>query len=307
MDHLFYINEIDKNNIIDEFFSLKKGKMDTALLKNFLVVARTKNFTKAAEKLFRSQSAISLQIAKLESLIGKPLLHRTKKSVGLTTDGEQLMAYAEQFLQIEQAMLDHFQQPTLTGKVSFGTPEDIATVYLPPILGDFLKTHTGIELNFNCEYTLDLIRGFDAGRYDLVLIKQDPLKPHPRSEEIWKEALVWVSSKESSLRHEIIPLILSPAPCVYRERAITALNQRGLPWRIVYSTTSLSGTIAAVKAGLGMTVLPLKVVPEEFRILNHLPLLQDAQVALLQQEKASSATRALAKYVRSHLLTGIRT
>ncbi len=274
--------------------------MNIDLLKNFLVLAKTKNFTKAAEKLFRSQSAISLQVAKLESLIGKPLLLRGKKNVSLTAAGEQLVAYAEQFLQLEQAMLNHFQQPPLTGEVSFGTPEDIATVYLPPILGDFLQAHPGIELRFNCEYTLDLMRGFNEGRYDLVLIKEDPQNRHPRSEEIWREPLVWVSSKDRHFEDQVLPLILSPPPCVYRERAISALNQRGLPWRIVYSSTSLTGTIAAVKAGLGMTVLPLKVVPKEFAILHHFPLLQDAQVSLLQQENSSSATRTLAAYVRNH-------
>ena len=280
--------------------------MDTTLLKNFLVLAKTRNFTKASQKLFRSQSALSLQIARLEQLLGKSLFVRDRRNVNLTLEGEQFLGYAQQILKIEDEMMDHFQKPLLEGAVTFGTPEDLATAYLPTILGNFSKAYLGVSLNVNCAFTMDLIKGFDSQIYDLVLIKQDPQNQHPRSEVVWKESLVWVSNKErlqSSWKEGVLPLVLAPSPCVYRQRAIDALNQASIRWRIVYTSPSLTGTLAAVKAGLGISVIPLNMIPKELYMIKDLPVLKDAQIALLKQENASEAVTALASYVIDHIVS----
>jgi DNA-binding transcriptional LysR family regulator len=283
--------------------------MDSFLLKTFLVLARTKNFTKAAESLFRSQSAISLQIARLEALLGKPLFIRDRRNVALTLEGEQLLGYAQQILHCEEEMFSRFQQPPLAGEVKFGTPEDLATLYLPNILGNFVGAHPGVLLNVNCEFTMQLLEGFESLRYDLVLIKQDPQKPHPKSEEVWKEPLVWVCGKDPlhfSISEETLPLILAPSPCVYRQRAIDALNREGRRWRIVYTSPSLTGTLAAVRAGLGISVLPLKMIPKDLQIFRNGPPLKDAQIALLMQERASEAAKAMGVYIANHLVENLR-
>jgi DNA-binding transcriptional LysR family regulator len=282
--------------------------MDTILLKSFLVLAKTRNFTRAAHQLHRSQSAISLQIARLEELLGKFLFVRDKRNVHLTLEGEQFLGYAEKMLQMEEDMLSHFQKPSIQGEVTFGTPEDLATAYLPNILANFVESYPGVLLNVHCEFTMDLLKGFDSKRYDLVLIKQDPQNPHPKSEEVWKESLVWVSAKEAPhlhARQEPLPLVLAPAPCVYRQRAIDALNKAGIRWSIVYTSPSLTGTFAAVKAGLGISVLPLNMIPKELHIVRGLPELQDAQIALLKQDHASEAAIALAVYVVNHIIENV--
>ncbi len=275
------------------------------LLKNFLVLAKTKNFTNAARQLYCSQSALSLQIAKMESMLGKPLFLRDKRNVTLTLQGEQLLSYAHRILQMEEEMMSHFQRPSIKGEVTFGTPEDLATAYLPTILGNFVEAYPGILLNVHCEFTVDLLNGFDSRRYDLVLIKQDPQNSHPLSEVVWKEPLVWVSNKNNlhfNSKHEPLPLVLAPRPCVYRQRAIDTLNKEGIPWRIVYTSPSLTGTFAAVKAGLGISVLPVNMVPKELQVVRDLPLLKDAQIALLKQNDASEAAAALAMYVVDHII-----
>lgn len=282
--------------------------MDTNLLKSFLTLASTRNFTKAAEKLYLSQSAISLQMGRLEAILGKSLFVRDKRNVALTLEGEELIGFASKLLQMEEEMISHFQIPAIKGEVTFGTPEDLATVYLPRILGNFVESHPGILLNVHCEFTLDLLKKFDDKSYDLVLIKQDPQNPHPKSEEVWKEPLVWVCAKDSVHCHESnepLPLVLAPSPCVYKQRAIDALSKEGIRWRIVYTSPSLTGTLAAVKAGLGISVLPFNMVPKELQILRHLPLLKDAQIALLKQESASDAARALALYVADHIMVNV--
>lgn len=278
--------------------------MDTTLLKNFLVLAKTKSFTKAALQLYRSQSAISLQIARLEEIIGTPLFVRDKRNVTLTLDGEKLLGYAHQILEMEEKMLNHFQKPSIKGEVTFGTPEDLATAYLPNILASFVEAYPKILLNIHCEFTMDLLKGFESNRYNLVLIKQDPQNPHPRSKEVWKEPLVWVSAKEIppfNWKKEPLPLILAPSPCVYRQRAIDALNNARILWRIAYTSPSLTGTFAAVKAGLGVSVLPFNMIPKDLQIIPKLPLLKDAQIAILEQENTSEAATALASYVIDHI------
>jgi DNA-binding transcriptional LysR family regulator len=281
--------------------------MDSSLLKTFLVLAKTKNFTVAASKLYRSQSAISLQVLRLESLLGKTLFIRDNRNVSLTHEGEQLVGYAQSILKLEEQMLYHFQQAhQLAGEVKFGTPEDIATVYLPTILANFNQSHPNVELNVNCDLTKRLINDFESGVYDIILIKQDPASPHPNSEVVWNESLVWVCGEGFWSRfsddNDILPLVLSPSPCVYRQRAIDALNSIGRPWRIVYSSPSVAGTIAAVKAGLGVSVMPEKMVPKHLWIIDDLPELTDAQIALLKKEELKEAAKVFSTYVSDHII-----
>lgn len=277
--------------------------MDTFLLKSFLALAKTRNFTQAAQTIFRSQSALSLQIAKLETALGKPLFIRDKRNVNLTPEGEQLIGYAQEILHLEEEMLHLFQSPKIKGNVSFGTPEDIATAYLPTILSKFVHAYPDIALNFQCAFTIDLIKGFEARDYDLVLIKQDPQNPHPLSQEVWQEPLIWVSSRNPPFNienHKELPLVLAPSPCVYRQRAIDSLNQAKIRWRIVYHSPSLTGTLAAVKAGLGVSVLPLNMVPKELRMIKTLPPLKDAQIALLIHQESHPGI-FLARFLTAHL------
>jgi DNA-binding transcriptional LysR family regulator len=283
--------------------------MDTQLLKNFIVLAKTKNFTNAAKQLYCSQSAISLQVVRLERLLGKSLFLRDKRNVVLTVEGEEFLGYAHQMLQIEDQMMQHFHKPSIKGEVRFGIPEDLATAYLSNILGSFMDAYPGIVLNVACEFTMDLLNGFNAQRYDFVLIKQDPQNPYLHSEQVWKEPLVWIGAKDKIhgySKEEPLSLILGPLPCVYRERAIDALNREGMRWRIVYTSPSLTGTLAAVKAGLGVSVLPFNMVPKDLQVLQKLPVLKEAQIALLKQENASDATKVFASYVLDHIVANTK-
>lgn len=282
--------------------------MDTNLLKTFSVLSRIKNFTKAAQVLHLSQSAISLQIAKLEEFLGKTLFIRNNRNVDLSLDGEKLLGYVQQILDIEQNLLAHFQDPHPKGDVKFGTPEDLATAYLPDVLANFTKIYPAILLNVACEFTLNLIQGFDSDIYDIALIKQDPKKPHPKSEEVWKECLAWVSTPNIRLQSKKIPvpLILAPSPCVYRQRAIDTLNNHGIPWKIVYTSPSITGTLAGVQAGLGVSILPAKMIPKNLRIVEELPDLKDTQIAILKKETASEAAKTFGLYLINNIISKMR-
>lgn len=276
--------------------------MDTFLLKTFLSLAKTGNFTETAKILNLSQSAISLQLSRLEELLGKKLFKRDNRNVSLTAEGEQLLVYAQDILKTERQMRAHFQKKTLKAELRFGAPEDVTTFFLPKIFGAFLEIHPEITLNVRCEFTKNLMEGFKNEEYDLILIKQDPLTPYTGSEALWQEELVWVSGekwkRDSSLE---IPLIAAPAPCVYRERAIDGLTKEGIRWRIAYTSPSIAGTIAAVKALLGIAILPKKMVPKEFYIIKELPSLKKTQIALLLSPKSSEEAGALAIHITKSL------
>jgi DNA-binding transcriptional LysR family regulator len=278
---------------------------DTLTLECFLAVAETGSFTRAAEKVGRTQSAISQQMSKLETQIGKPLFVRGKKFT-LTPDGEILLGYAKQIIRLHREALDRFHEPELEGEVRFGLPEDFASVFLSDVLSEFSRLHPRILLNIECDLTLNLLERFKKKEFDLVLVKMSRPEDFPNGIDVWSETLEWVGNQEffTNNKDQPLPLVLSPQPCVYRSRAIKSLEKVKRKWRIVFSSHSFAGTIAAVKAGLGVTVLPRNMVPEGLQIIRKqkgIPELDDTHISLLKHHKASPATISFEQFVINSL------
>ncbi len=212
-------------------------------------MAEAGSFTRAAERIGRSQPAVTLQIKRLEELLGQPLIARSSRHVALTAAGEILLPAARAALAALDAAAGRLAGGEIGGEVRFGSPEDFATAYLPDILARFVTAHPGVVLRTHCELTRPLIEGIGRGVYDLVVIKQAPGQAVAGAREIRREELVWAEAAgRSRPRAAPIDLVLSPEPCVYRERALAALDAAGLPWRIVYTSPSLAGAAAAVRA-----------------------------------------------------------
>lgn len=274
--------------------------LDTALLRAFVALAETLSFSRTAERLGRSQSAVSVQIQKLESLLGCTLFERDRRNVRLTPEGEALLGDARRILSLSEALLSRARGPEVEGEIRFGSPEDFATRYLPEILAAFAAGHPRVRLHVNCDLTLKLVEGFGRGEYDLIVVKQDPAEPYPGSRRLWRENPVWVAPSRSPPEAGRLPLVLSPAPCVYRRRAVSALDAAGLPWSIAYTSPSYAGTVAAVRAGLGVTVLPRTMVPERLEVLDGtpgFPPLPEVEIALLAAPRPSPAVAALADFI----------
>lgn len=142
--------------------------IDTLTLQSFVAVAETGSFTKAAERVKRTQSAISQQMAKLESMLCQPLLVRGK-NIRLTPEGEVYLGYARQMLSLHWEALDRFKEPELEGEVRFGLPENFASVYLSDVLADFSCIHPRILLNIECDLTLNLFARFKNSNLTLFL------------------------------------------------------------------------------------------------------------------------------------------
>jgi DNA-binding transcriptional LysR family regulator len=271
---------------------------DTITLQSFIAVAETGSFTKAAERVGRTQSAISQQVAKLEYLLGQTLLVRGK-SFSLTSEGEIFLGYAKQIFTLHCEAMDRFKEPDLEGEVRFGIPEDFASVFLSDVLADFTRIHPRILLNIECDLTLNLYDRFKQKEFDLVLVKMNRPEDFPNGQEVWSEPLEWAGISSLINNNGTIPLVLSPQPCVYRARAIKALEDKGLKWRLAFSSTSYAGTIAAVKAGMGITVLPHTMIPNELEVISpvHLAKLSSTHVSLLKHSNDNPAINSFQKFV----------
>ncbi|AWN42307.1 LysR substrate-binding domain-containing protein [Methylobacterium durans] len=262
---------------------LPRLPFDLDLLRTLVAIVDNGSFTRAARRMGLTQSTVSLQIKRLEDGLGQRLFDRDGRDVRLTPEGEILLNYARQILRLGSEARSRIMEPDVTGVVRLGTPEDFATTHLAEILARFARSHPQVALEVNCDYTVNLIDDFSKGHYDLILFKREPQGPGGGI-QVWREVLDWAASPRLLLtEHDKVPLVLAPAPDVYRKRALSALDVAQRLWRIVYTSPSLAGLQAAVQAGLGVTVLPTEMVPAGLISVStrlHLPKLPDTEIVL---------------------------
>lgn len=286
---------------------LANRNLDLDLLRCFVTIADTGSFTRAGERLGRTQSTISLQVKRLEEQLGRAVFIRTPRSLALTPDGDRLIGPARQLLRLNDTAIAELFEPDISGRVRLGVPEDFATAHLPSVLAAFAKAHPLVELEVTCDLTLNLLAKFHDGAFDLVLVKREPTGAL-EGVRVWREPLVWVARDQMAAAGvECVPLVVSPEPCVYRKRAIDALEAVGRRWRVAYTSTSLAGSQSAVNAGLGITVLPREMVPSYLTTVTddpELPPLYDTEIALIEAPGISDTAHRLAQHIVAALERG---
>lgn len=242
--------------------------LDLDLLRSFVSVVDAGGFTRAGERIHRTQSTVSQQIRKLEIAIGRPLLLRQRagKKVTLTEDGELLLGYARRLLAIEEEARDMLSRPAAVSVVRLGIPEDFAARRLTKLLSGFTRAYPNIRLDTNSGLSVELSGQLDAGELDLALIKREPGDGPCLA--CWPEPLVWVAGPDFLVDAEQVQLAVFPHGCMYRARAIHALETEGRRWRVAYTSQSLSGVQAAVSSGLGISILPQDAVLADHRVLD---------------------------------------
>ncbi len=278
--------------------------MDLQLLETFLDLAETKNFTMTAKRLKKSQAAISLQINRLEEMLGKFLFDRDNRNVNLSQDGEILVNYAKQILNMHQELLYRFSALPIEGSISLGAPEDFTTLVLPEILSLFSKQYPKIILNVISKASSCLVDDFRADKLEMAIIHQAAASPEKDSIPMKEETLVWIKSKEMTLDFsKTLPLILGNDTCFIRQKTLKALTDAKIAYRILFTSPSLAGRLAAVKAGLGLSVIPMSQFKKEYEIVDHpqLPKLPKLQIALLKSKKITLAQEALADHILNQL------
>ncbi|MBY0423791.1 MAG: LysR family transcriptional regulator, partial [Parvularculaceae bacterium] len=206
--------------------------LDPDLLRAFVAVVECGGFAKAGERLLRGQSAVSLQIKRLEERLGVRLLERTPRHVALTADGEMVLDHARRILALHDDLLARVKEPEIAGVVRLGAPEDFATSHLPGVLARFTRAYPKVALEVTCELTLEIFTRFEAGGLDLALVKREPGAARTGL-KVWREPLVWVAAGRDVLdTDDALPLVAAPMPCVYRKRATDSLDRARRRWRV---------------------------------------------------------------------------
>lgn len=277
----------------------------TELLRAFVTVVDSGGYTAATEALGRSQPAISLQLKRLQEVVGHRLFVRPGLPIELSQQGQVLYRYAKQILDLNDQALAEFDTRSVIGKIHFGIPSEFATTLLPKIVGRFVRAYPNVTLEVTSALSKDLLAEKKRLQYDLILALHDNPETAGAS-LVAREEIVWVGSHRTNFEPEAeLPLIVAPEGCVYRARATARLNQQDRRWRLVYTNPDLAGITAAITEGLGVTPLAKSTVPESLSILKPtegLPALGSVGVSLNRPRPgANDAIALLEEFVAAGL------
>jgi len=278
------------------------------MLRSFIAIADSGSFSQAARQVHRTQSAVSMQIKKLEDLVGKMLLSREGRTAQLTHEGELLLGYARRIVQLNDESLSLLKRPELAGAVRIGLPDDYAARFLPEILARFSRAFPQVQVEVICQPSSNLVPLLEEEKLDMALTTS----PEPQVDGtrlLRQEPTVWVTS-EQHLVHEQrpLPLALFENDCYCRRWAIKALEQVGIPYRVAYTSASFMGLTAAAKAGLAVAVINPSILPDGLRQLgpaDGLPQLPDSSILLRRHPNAvNPITDCLAEHIAKAFETG---
>ena len=276
--------------------------LDIDLLKTFLAIADTGSFTRAAEDVHKTQSAVSMQMKRLEELLSRPLFARDGLASRFTPDGERLIEYARRMVTINDEAVSAFTMPGLTGTVRFGTPDDYADRFLPEILARFARTHPQVTVDVECLNSSELFGRTKRGEMELALVTFgcDIVTDEP----VRREPLVWVTSAKHSV-HMMDVLPLASPECEWRKAVLKALDSQKRKYRIAYSSSNSNAINAAVQTGLAVGAVPELCVRPGMRVLTEkdgFPALGTFDIGLVRKPgRPSSAVEALARHVSESL------
>lgn len=262
-------------------------------LRAFVACVDAGSLSSAALEVHRSQSAVSMQLKKLEAAVGRTLLARGPRHLQLTPDGQQLLGYARRMLDLQAEAQATLQGEAISGQVRLGVPDDYASKYLTPVLKRFAPRHGGVEIQLDCEQSTSLIPRVASGDLDLALVSRDHAR---RGMLLFHEPMVWVGSPQFEVwRRTPLPIAVYEAASLGRRSALHALAQQGRPYKVVYNSSSLAGQIAAVESGLAVAALTQCSAPEHLQVLgleHGLGPMEPMQVAVYRS-KASQGSQAV--------------
>lgn len=262
-------------------------------LRAFVAVVDAGSLSAAAPLLHRSQSAVSMQIKKLEAALGQPVLLRGPRQLELTEAGRTLLGHARRLLQQHAEAVAALSAPRLSGRIRLGVPDDYAARYMTPVLRQFASRHTGVEVELNCAQSTTLIPRVLRGELDLALVSRDLPE---RGTLLFEEPLVWVGAAGDDAWHrDPLPVAVYEEGSPARRDALAALAAHGRNFRVVCNSSSLAGQLAAIESGLAIAVLTRCSVPPGLPILGSrhgLPPLGSMQVAVLRSAAAQRSPAA---------------
>ncbi|TPK73622.1 LysR family transcriptional regulator [Mesorhizobium sp. B2-4-15] len=278
-----------------------QAPLDLRLLATFVRAAHSGTLSATAIQVGRTQSAVTMQIQRLEEALGQSLFHRSGSGVRLTGNGERFLAYAERILKIHDEAVSALSDKGLRGSMTFGSPEDYLIAFFPTLLKSFGNIHPDVEIKVVSAPTVELRTLLHSRQIDLALVS---IPDASASRDIVRtEALVWVGSKPTLELHnfgDTVPLALPASNAMDHRAACDAMARAGLRYRISYASNSLAGLIAVARSGLAVSVMTQEAVPPDLFVLTS-PLPQLSRLGVLiafADSERSPAVEAFANHIR---------
>ena len=272
--------------------------IDTEVLRTFVAIADQGGFTRAGELVNRTQSAVSMQMKRLEEdVLQRKLFERDGRQVRLTPEGQVLLGYARRILKLHSEVFNTLREPHRVGLVRIGTPDDYVMRFLPGILKRFSKAYPLIQIELHCESSTVLMQRRDLA---LTVISREPGKEI--GELLRTERMVWAAAPCFCVEeHDAVPLAVSGADCVYTQWTQAALDATGRDYRLAYHSTNVAAILAVVSAGLAAMICMESLVTEDLRVLGSdegFPALPSMNLHLLRNPQMTSPiTECLAEYI----------
>lgn len=277
--------------------------LDLDVLRTFVAIAETGSFTTAASAVYRTPSAVSMQIKKLEDILGRSVFARDARSVTLTTDGEMLLGYARRLLAINREAVSKFIIPEIVGVVRLGSPDDFGERVLPHVLKRFAQSHPAIAVDVIIDQSVNLRRRMDDRALDITLLTHSAKAAAAGAEVLLTEPVVWAGAKGGSAHlREPLPVSVWEEGCSWRAGAIDALGRDGRNYRIAYMSAHTAGQRAAIMSDLAVAPMPKSFITSEMVELgakDGMPAIGEYSLAMLVTPDASAPVKAAADHIRS--------
>ncbi|WP_309085825.1 LysR substrate-binding domain-containing protein [Chelativorans sp.] len=277
--------------------------LELDVLRTFVAIAETGSFTAASNSVFRTPSAVSMQIKKLEDQLGRPVFVRDARSVTLTSDGEMLLTYARRLLALNREAVSKFVMPDISGVVRLGSPDDFGERVLPSVLKRFAQTHPAIAVDVVIDQSANLRKRMAARQLDITLMTCTEDLTHPGVEILLTEPIVWAGAKGGcAYMREPLPVSLWEEGCAWRAAAVKALGSLGRGYRIAYMSAHTAGQRAAILADLAIAPLPKSFIADDLVELgakDGLPELGNYRIGMAVATDASAPVKAAADHIRA--------
>jgi DNA-binding transcriptional LysR family regulator len=242
-------------------------KLDSDLLRTFIAIADTGSFTRGADRLFRSQSAVSLQIKRLETTLGKPVFERRARGIVLTPIGEKLRPVAQRIVNLLDITIGELRGEALAGSIRIGIPDEYGETVLPSVIASFVREHPQVELGVRCGFSASFPEALAQNELDLAVYSAE--LPDANSLLLRKEKTCWVrAANHQAHEQDPLPVALFDRECWWRDRALEALEISGRRYRVVYTSESVMGVMAAISAGVAVGLVSESVVNAGMKILT---------------------------------------
>lgn len=255
--------------------------LDLAALKSFVAIAETGGVTRAAQRLSLTQSAVSMQLKRLEAALGQPLFERERKQMVLTAHGEQLLSYARRMLELNDEVLARMTEQAFEGELTLGAPHDIVYPHIPDVLRRFTREFPRVRIALHSSYTHELKEQFARGEADVILTTETT--PGPDATVLEESALVWIGAPGGTAwRQRPLPLAFETG-CIFRPWVQKSLDAAGIPWVMAVDSFSIRTVDASVSADIAVHAAISFTVPPRYDVIDHggaLPQMPPIKVAM---------------------------